>query len=171
MLANSEKPCLQKLLSDSVSKMQNAGEKGEIVARRQPYKRAVVREETFAARGDYITLGQLLKLAGLLSSGGEVKSFLAETSVLVNGEPDTRRGRKLYPGDLVVIPGQAALRIAGERLSEPTAPNDAPPILDAPQLPVSLNAPLHSQIENEGEPSPLDEALPDHWAEDEGERA
>jgi ribosome-associated protein len=48
-----------------------------------------------------IRLGQLLKLAGLLEGGGEAKAFLAATPVLVNGEPETRRGRQLAPGDRI----------------------------------------------------------------------
>ena len=52
---------------------------------------------------DYITLGQFLKLADLISSGGYAKAYLAEASISINGVDDTRRGRKLYPGDVVVI--------------------------------------------------------------------
>ena len=64
-------------------------------------------------RGEYITLGQLLKLADLIGSGGEVKSFLAETSIRVNGELDNRRGRKLRPGDVVAVEGQDKIRLVG----------------------------------------------------------
>ena len=49
----------------------------------------------------YITLQQLLKLEGIVSSGGIVKAFLLEEKVYVNQERETRRGRKLYPGDHV----------------------------------------------------------------------
>lgn len=51
---------------------------------------------------EYITLGQLLKLAQIIQNGGQAKSYLAENEVLVNGEPDQRRGRKLRPGDEIV---------------------------------------------------------------------
>ncbi len=54
----------------------------------------------------FITLGQLLKLTGLIGNGGEAKAFLAMTEVKVNGESDNRRGRKLYPGDVVEILGK-----------------------------------------------------------------
>lgn len=54
-------------------------------------------------RGETIRLGQLLKLAGIVGSGGELKSLLATERVLVNGEPDARRGRQLHPGDKVAI--------------------------------------------------------------------
>ena len=56
-----------------------------------------------AIRGDTIRLGQLLKLAGVVGGGGELKAFLAATPVLVNGEPDVRRGRQLHPGDVVAV--------------------------------------------------------------------
>jgi ribosome-associated protein len=59
-----------------------------------------------AIRGDTIRLGQLLKLAGLVGAGGELKAMLASTPVLVNGEPDSRRGRQLHPGDVVAISGE-----------------------------------------------------------------
>ena len=61
-------------------------------------------------REDTIRLGQLLKLAGVIDSGAEVKSFLARAPVTVNGEPEQRRGRQLHPGDVVAVPG-ATLRI------------------------------------------------------------
>ena len=54
-----------------------------------------------AIRGDTIRLGQLLKLAGVVGGGGELKGYLAATPVLVNGEPESRRGRQLHPGDVV----------------------------------------------------------------------
>jgi ribosome-associated protein len=51
----------------------------------------------------FIQLGQLVKWMGLVQTGGEVKPFLANTPIQVNQQPDQRRGRKLYPGDLIVI--------------------------------------------------------------------
>ena len=51
--------------------------------------------------GETIRLGQLLKLAGIVGSGSEVKLLLAEQPALVNGEPETRRGRQLHVGDVV----------------------------------------------------------------------
>jgi len=62
-------------------------------------------------RGDMIRLGQLLKLAGVVEGGGEIRAFLAEATVLVNGEPEARRGRQLAPGDLVEV-NDLALRVA-----------------------------------------------------------
>jgi ribosome-associated protein len=63
-----------------------------------------------AIRGEMIRLGQLLKVAGVIDSGAEVKAFLAEQSVLVNGEREDRRGRQLHPGDVVTV-GDDELRI------------------------------------------------------------
>ncbi|MGI6345436.1 MAG: S4 domain-containing protein YaaA [Bacillota bacterium] len=55
--------------------------------------------------GEYITLAQLLKKLNLISSGGEARTFLQEYEVLVNGQPEVRRGRKIRPGDQVIING------------------------------------------------------------------
>ena len=67
-----------------------------------------------AIRGDTIRLGQLLKLAGVVGAGGELKAFLAVEAVLVNGEPDARRGRQLHPGDVVTVGGEE-LRLVPQR--------------------------------------------------------
>ena len=53
---------------------------------------------------EYITLGQFLKVAELIQSGGMEKWFLGEYEVFVNGEQDQRRGRKLRSGDEINIP-------------------------------------------------------------------
>ena len=58
---------------------------------------------------EYITLGVLLKIAGIIDTGGQAKYFLSENVVLVNGEEDNRRGRKLYHGDKVQVQGQTFL--------------------------------------------------------------
>lgn len=52
-----------------------------------------------------ITLGQLLKLVQAVGTGGAVKWFLRTNEVLVNGEKETRRGRKLKNGDKVEVKG------------------------------------------------------------------
>lgn len=52
-----------------------------------------------------IRLGQLLKVAGIVDSGGEAKALIAEGDVTVNGEPETRRGRQMHPGDTLVAAG------------------------------------------------------------------
>jgi len=61
--------------------------------------------------GETIRLGQLLKLAGVVDSGSEVKSLLASAPALVNGEPEARRGRQLHRGDVVHV-GEEELRVA-----------------------------------------------------------
>ena len=63
-----------------------------------------------AIRGDTIRLGQLLKLAGVVDSGGEAKDLLASGAVGVNGEPEGRRGRQIGRGDVVQADG-ATLRV------------------------------------------------------------
>lgn len=55
---------------------------------------------------EYITLGQFLKLADVIESGGEAKSFLAQNIVLIDGISDNRRGRKLRGGEVVEVVGQ-----------------------------------------------------------------
>ena len=60
-----------------------------------------------------IRLGQFLKLAGLIDSGADAKSVIADGLVDVNGEIETRRGRQLRPGDVVVFGGRSARVAAG----------------------------------------------------------
>ena len=55
---------------------------------------------------EVIKLGQALKAANLVEDGVEAKFAIQDGLVKVNGEVDTRRGRKLYPGDLVTFEGQ-----------------------------------------------------------------
>ncbi len=55
---------------------------------------------------EYIKLDQFLKMTNIVSTGGEAKFYLMENEVLVNGVKENRRGRKLYPGDVVVVEGR-----------------------------------------------------------------
>ena len=55
---------------------------------------------------EYITLGQFLKLADIIYSGGEAKSFLQNNTVIIDGEIDNRRGRKLRGGEIIEINGE-----------------------------------------------------------------
>jgi ribosome-associated protein len=57
---------------------------------------------------EYIKLDSFLKHANLVMSGGEAKLLIQEGEVLVNGEVENRRGRKLYPGDRVEISDRGA---------------------------------------------------------------
>ena len=61
-----------------------------------------------AIGGDMIRLGQFLKLADLIDTGGEAKVLIASGDVTVNGEVDVRRGRQLHPGDVVTVAGRSA---------------------------------------------------------------
>ncbi|MBQ4559270.1 MAG: RNA-binding S4 domain-containing protein [Tyzzerella sp.] len=62
--------------------------------------------EVIYLRDEFIKLGQSLKAAGFVDSGVEAKDVIQEGLVLVNGEVDTRRGRKLYEGDVVSFENQ-----------------------------------------------------------------
>ena len=62
--------------------------------------------EAVVISDDYIKLGQLLKLANMVSSGVEAKIVIQNGEVKVNGEIDTRRGKKIYPNDVVEYKGQ-----------------------------------------------------------------
>ena len=73
----------------------------------------------FPLRGEYITLDALLKASGLAGSGGAAKQLIAGGGVSVNGQAETRRGRKLRAGDLVVLGNQRM------RVSAPAAGPDA----------------------------------------------
>ena len=67
--------------------------------------------ETAALReGDeFIKLGQLLKKAGMVGSGADAKFVIEEGQVFYNGEVETRRGKKVYPGDKVSYNGQEVM--------------------------------------------------------------
>jgi len=62
--------------------------------------------EVIYLRDEFIKLGQALKAAGFVDSGVEAKEVIQEGLVSVNGEVDTRRGRKLYEGDVVSFENQ-----------------------------------------------------------------
>jgi ribosome-associated protein len=59
-----------------------------------------------------IRLGQFLQVAGLIDSGADAKSVIADGLVSVNGEAELRRGRQLQPGDVVEFSGLSARVIA-----------------------------------------------------------
>jgi ribosome-associated protein len=64
--------------------------------------------------GEMIRVGQLLKLGGVVESGGEGKELLAAEAVLVNGSVETRRGRQLHDGDVIEV-GEWEFRISAQR--------------------------------------------------------
>lgn len=61
--------------------------------------------EIIKLRDEFIKLGQALKAAGLVESGVDAKKVIVQGLVVVNGEIETRRGRKLYDGDEVEFDG------------------------------------------------------------------
>ncbi len=67
-------------------------------------------EREVPIRDESIRLGQFLKLADLVDSGADVKPLLSGGEVSVNGEPETRRGRRLAKGDVITF-GDARVRV------------------------------------------------------------
>lgn len=61
-------------------------------------------KKSFILKTEYITLGQFLKEVNVISSGGMAKWYLQENTVFVDGEPENRRGRKLYAEMMIEIP-------------------------------------------------------------------
>ena len=62
---------------------------------------------TVNIKDEFIKLGQALKLAGVTMSGVDAKFIIQDGKVKVNGEVDTRRGKKLVPGDVVEYRGRS----------------------------------------------------------------
>ena len=67
---------------------------------------------TFAVRGEYIQLDQLLKATGLCESGGAAHAAIAEGLVMVDAQVDTRKRAKLHPGQTVTFAGETVELIA-----------------------------------------------------------
>lgn len=59
--------------------------------------------KTFLIKGEYITLSQFLKEESIISSGGQAKWYLQDNPVLLNGESENRRGKKLHAGDKLQV--------------------------------------------------------------------
>ena len=59
--------------------------------------------------GESIRLDQLLKVSGLAQTGGHAKIVIQNGEVLVNGEIETRRRRKLFPGDKIEYAGEVVV--------------------------------------------------------------
>ena len=68
--------------------------------------------ERVKINSEYITLGQFLKYVNIVSSGGMVKAILQDTKIHVNDILEARRGKKLYPGDKIVVKGHGDYRIS-----------------------------------------------------------
>lgn len=67
---------------------------------------------TFAVRGEYIQLDQLLKATGLCESGGAAHAAIAEGRVRVDAAVDTRKRAKLRPGQTVSLGGESVVLVA-----------------------------------------------------------
>lgn len=63
--------------------------------------------EKITIKDDFIKLGQLLKLANLVESGAMAKEVIENGDVKYNGQIETRRGKKVYPGDIVEFNGES----------------------------------------------------------------
>jgi ribosome-associated protein len=76
-------------------------------------------------RDNTIKLNQFLKLMGIVPTGGQAKLIIQGGGVLVNGAIETRRGKRLVPGDVVTVEGQTI---------EVNLNND-----EVPNIPVTFN--------------------------------
>ena len=74
--------------------------------------------QTISLRGEYITLAQAVKAAGLADSGGQAKQLVRGGTVTVNGETETRPGRKLRAGDSFDVVGGPKWVVRGEGETE-----------------------------------------------------
>lgn len=61
---------------------------------------------TITIKDEFIKMGQLLKLAGLVDSGVDAKFVIEDGLVKLNGETELRRGKKIYKGDIVEFDGK-----------------------------------------------------------------
>lgn len=77
---------------------------------------------TICIKKDFIKLGQLLKISGIISMGSEAKTYLAEYGILVNNEPESRRGRKLFSGDVISAGNESFLIVKSNDYKENNPP-------------------------------------------------
>ena len=108
--------------------------------------------DAFEVRGEFITLGQLLKVLGIAMSGGEAKLLLEEGEFQVNDEQEMRRGRKLRPGDTVTFPDGSYLPLA--------PPADAQSSDEAPRDTHDQQGQQLPNIVGQGENNPPQSSLP-----------
>ncbi len=64
-------------------------------------------------RGEHLTLAQAVKAAGLADTGGQAKYLVRKGMVTVNGEVETRPGRKLFPGNRFGVQGGIEWTVGG----------------------------------------------------------
>ncbi|WP_299011561.1 RNA-binding S4 domain-containing protein [uncultured Shewanella sp.] len=73
-----------------------------------------VAELTLLAGEEYIELYKVLKVQGWISAGGEAKHVIAEGLVMVNGEVDTRKRKKVIAGETVTFNGESVTVVAAQ---------------------------------------------------------
>lgn len=61
----------------------------------------------------FIKLDSLLKYSGLAETGGHAKEIVIQGLVTLGGEVCTARGKKIYPGDVVVVDGEYSIEVSG----------------------------------------------------------
>lgn len=67
--------------------------------------------ETVQIKGEYIKLDSLLKYAGVTGSGGDARILISQGMVTVNGQVETKRGKKVFPGDVVKVEDFGSFKI------------------------------------------------------------
>ena len=75
-------------------------------------------KKTIKIDREFITLGQFLKHVDIISSGGMAKWYLSEHTILIDSEVENRRGKKIYPGSVVEVPGEGTYFIQAESPAE-----------------------------------------------------
>ncbi|MCQ4726492.1 RNA-binding S4 domain-containing protein [Anaerotignum faecicola] len=70
--------------------------------------------ETVSINTEFIKLGQLLKLADMAEQGSEAKTLISEGRVLLNGQTEVQRGKKVRPGDVVEVIGVGSVKVLFE---------------------------------------------------------
>lgn len=70
--------------------------------------------QSLKIKDEFIKLGQALKLADLVDSGVEAKLLIQDGQVLVNGETEYQRGKKLHDGDIIEFDGSQVKIVAGQ---------------------------------------------------------
>ena len=90
--------------------------------------------EILHLRGDHMTLDALLKASGWASSGGYAKQLILAGELRVNGEVETRRGRKLRAGDEVQF-GAQSLRLSAAQVGSVQLPDPSNVAMSPPSEP------------------------------------
>ncbi|WP_309245568.1 S4 domain-containing protein YaaA [Virgibacillus proomii] len=70
--------------------------------------------EKITIKTDYIPLGQFIKLINIFDSGGMIKGYIQDVGVVVNREREHRRGKKLYPDDIIEIDDVGRFQVVKE---------------------------------------------------------